>query len=136
MIDRSGWGKGTRIAWWAHPTRQQQFRTGTLAGVSWSKRTGMSWAVECDQEEGRTVIVLPKHNPFPLVAWEALEVGDSIQFAEPMPEVLSGRLLVRGIGASDLEPGICWSLIAVSGASFAVSRPVGTEVMLLVKRVV
>lgn len=81
MIDRSTWVKGDRITWFEQPKRERFLRTGTIAGVNWSKRTGLAWAVETDPD-GKPVIVKATQLPFLLVAFSDVRPGSVIRLPD------------------------------------------------------
>lgn len=97
-IDRSNWKHGDRISWFLRPRRGQAHRTGTVARPNFSRRTGLSWVVEVDQEAGKLVIVNPEHEPLLMKQWKEVQEGETVRLP-PDPasgdrHVLVGRLHV------------------------------------------
>lgn len=103
MIDRSKFKRGDRISWFLRPKSGGSHRTGTIIGVNWSQRTGLSWVAEVDQYEGRNAIVKPQHDPLPLKQWKDVKEGDRVRLPPDRPSgdphVLVGEMVEA------LQPG-------------------------------
>lgn len=97
MADRSDYKAGDRLSWFMRPKRGQCHRTGTIIGVNWSQRLGLSWLVEVDQEGGKRAIVNPQHEPLLMKQWKDVTEGEAVRLppdlSAPDPEVLEGVMI-------------------------------------------
>jgi hypothetical protein len=99
--DRSNYKAGDRVSWFLQPKRGKAHRTGTIVGVNMSRRLGLSWLVEVDQEGGGRVVVNPAHEPLLMKQWKDVVEGEVVRLP---PDRASGDLTVL-VATVETAPG-------------------------------
>ncbi len=125
IIDRSTWAKGDRITWFEQPKRERFQRTGTIAGVHWSKRTGLAWAVEVDPD-GRHTVVKPEHSPFLLIAFSDVRPGSVIR----LPDGGHGGIALHIVSRQDINTLVANTGLDPTPTTLVIRHP-DTEVVLV-----